>query len=84
MVTFGAFVVIGFVPLLSHVMPGWSVSAFPLSCAFTGTAMFTVGALRSLVIPRSWLKSGLEMLLVGSVAAAVAFAVGRITAGLIG
>ena len=81
--TFGAFVLVGFVPLLSHVTPGWGASAFPLSCVFTGTAMFTVGALRSLVMPRSWLKCGLEMLLVGAVAASVAFAVGRFTASLL-
>ena len=81
--TFGAFVVIGFVPLVSHLVPGWSAIAFPLSCAYTGACMFTVGALRSIVVPGSWLKSGLEMLVIGTIAAAVAFAVGRFTAGLL-
>jgi len=84
MATFGAFVLIGFVPLFSHLVPTWRDSAFPLSCVLTGIAMFTVGALRSLVIPGSWLRRGAEMLVVGSIAAGVAFGVGRITSTLVG
>ena len=82
--TFGAFVVVGFIPLVAHLLPAWRDSAYALSCVLTGSAMFTVGALRSIVAPGSWLKSGLEMLLIGAIAAGVAFVVGRGAAGLIG
>lgn len=82
--TFAAFVVVGFIPLVSHVAPAWRDSAYAVSCVLTGAAMFSVGALRSVVVPGSWLKNGLEMLLVGAAAAAVAFAVGRFAAGLVG
>jgi len=78
--TFGAFVIIGFIPLLAHLTPAWRDSAYPISCLLTGAAMFTVGAMRSLVIPHSWLRSGLEMLAVGTVASGVAFGVGRMAA----
>ena len=81
--TFAAFVIIGFIPLLSHVMPAWRGSAYPISCLLTGAAMFTVGAMRSLVIPQSWLKSGLEMLAVGAIASGVAFGIGRMAANLV-
>lgn len=82
--TFAAFVLVGFIPLLAHLVPGWRDSAYSISCLLTGAAMFTVGSLRSLVIPQSWLRSGLEMLAVGAVAAGVAFGIGRTAANLVG
>jgi VIT1/CCC1 family predicted Fe2+/Mn2+ transporter len=82
--TFGAFLLIGFVPLVSHLVPAWNDSAYAMSCLLTGSALFTVGAFRALVIPGAWIWRGLEMLFIGALAAAVAFGVGRFTAGLIG
>jgi len=73
--TFGAFVVVGCVPLLSYVVVLTS-EPFALAVTLTLTTLFVVGAARSLVTNKRWWWSGLEMLLVGSVAAAVAYAVG--------
>jgi VIT1/CCC1 family predicted Fe2+/Mn2+ transporter len=73
--TFLAFVVAGFVPLISYVIVSDGRS-FPLAVALTLTALFGVGAARSLVTRTRWWRSGGEMLVVGSVAAAVAFGVG--------
>jgi len=42
----------------------------------TLVAMFTIGSARSLVTRDSWFKNGLEMLAVGSFAAAVAYFAG--------
>jgi VIT1/CCC1 family predicted Fe2+/Mn2+ transporter len=81
--TFAAFLIAGFVPLLSHLVPAWEMSAYAISCVLAGITMFVVGALRSAVTEGPWFRSGLEMLSVGSVAAGVAFAVGRGAASFI-
>ena len=78
--TFAAFVVAGWTPLIPYLLELRPL--FPLSIAFTGLAFFAVGASRSLVTERRWLVNGLEMLAVGMLAAAVAFAVGSLLKGL--
>jgi VIT1/CCC1 family predicted Fe2+/Mn2+ transporter len=79
-VTFWAFVLAGFLPLLSYVAAyfnaGFLPRAFPISIALTAVALFGVGAARSFITRRSWRQSGLEILGLGGVAAACAFAVG--------
>ena len=79
-VTFLAFVVAGWAPLLPYIfqMP----PLFPVSVAVTGVTFFAVGASRSLVTERGWHVNGAEMFLVGMLAASVAFAVGRLLEGL--
>ncbi|MCG8469422.1 MAG: VIT1/CCC1 transporter family protein [Gemmatimonadetes bacterium] len=73
--TFAAFIVAGAIPLLSYVfLPG--PRAFPVAVTLTFIALFLVGAARSFVTTRSWLKSGLEMLMVGAAAAGVAYLLG--------
>jgi VIT1/CCC1 family predicted Fe2+/Mn2+ transporter len=71
--TFSAFLLVGAVPLLGYLLFG---SSFAASAAISGATLFAVGAARSLVVPRSWIRSGLEMTLVGAAAAAVAYGVG--------
>jgi VIT1/CCC1 family predicted Fe2+/Mn2+ transporter len=73
--TFAAFVVAGCVPLLSYVVIE-ATDPFRTAVLLTLATLFVVGAARSLVTGRRWWWSGLEMLLVGSVAAAVAYGVG--------
>ncbi|MCL5969995.1 MAG: VIT1/CCC1 transporter family protein [Patescibacteria group bacterium] len=74
--TFAAFVIAGILPLLPFIIP-----SFPFrtesSTIIGAITLFTVGALRSLVMAVSWLRGGLEMLLIGSAAATVAFFVGN-------
>jgi VIT1/CCC1 family predicted Fe2+/Mn2+ transporter len=87
-VTFWAFVVAGFLPLLSYAAAyfnaGFLPRAFPISIALTAVALFGVGAARCFITRRSWRQSGLEILGLGGVAAACAFAVGHILQGLVG
>jgi VIT1/CCC1 family predicted Fe2+/Mn2+ transporter len=79
---FGAFFLAGSVPLLPFVfMPAANV--FLLSCVATGITLFVVGSLRTLVTRARWFVSGLEMLLVGSLAAAAAYGVGHFLKHLI-
>ncbi|MBI4564198.1 MAG: VIT1/CCC1 transporter family protein [Planctomycetes bacterium] len=81
--TFLSFVLIGTIPLLAYLIPGATTHPFLVSSGLTAGALFGVGALRSLVVRDPWMKCGLEMLGVGSVAAAVAYGVGRALAPLI-
>lgn len=71
-----AFVLAGTLPLLPYLIPSLD---FPiqLSAVIGGLTLFTVGALRSLITAVNWLRGGLEMLFIGSAAAAVAFLVGN-------
>jgi VIT1/CCC1 family predicted Fe2+/Mn2+ transporter len=74
---FFAFVLAGSVPLIPFffVASEWM---FPISCAATGATLFAVGSLRTLVTRGRWFASGLEMLVVGSVAAAAAYWIGHL------
>ncbi len=82
--TFISFFVAGFVPLIPFVAPFFPHEAlFPFSTLFTGVALFSVGALRSLVNPVSWVKGGFEILIVGSVAAITAYGVGVLLHGIL-
>jgi VIT1/CCC1 family predicted Fe2+/Mn2+ transporter len=73
--TFAAFVVAGFVPLLSYVVSTGGDS-FTIVVLLTLATLFVVGAARAFVTRARWWRSGLEMLVVGSAAAAVAYGVG--------
>jgi vacuolar iron transporter family protein len=77
--TFGAFLAVGALPLAGYILCG---SSFRASAAISAATLFAVGAARSLVVPRGWFRSGLEMTLVGAAAAAAAYAVGAFLAGV--
>ncbi|WP_276257708.1 VIT1/CCC1 transporter family protein [Haloglomus litoreum] len=79
-VTFLAFVVAGWAPLLPYVFELGPL--FGASIAFTALAFFGVGASRSLVTDRHWAINGMEMFVVGMAAAAVAYAVGSLLGGV--
>ena len=81
--TFGAFVVAGAVPLLSYVTNLAPTAAFTTAVILTLVTLFLLGASRAFVTDGSWVKSGCEMLLVGSAAAAVAYGVGALIAGIV-
>jgi VIT1/CCC1 family predicted Fe2+/Mn2+ transporter len=74
---FVAFVLAGSVPLLPFAFVDGQ-HTFLTSCIATGAALFFVGSLRTLVTRARWFVSGLEMLLVGSLAAAAAYVAGHL------
>jgi VIT1/CCC1 family predicted Fe2+/Mn2+ transporter len=80
--TIVGFLVAGVVPLLAYLLPLDPDVRFPASIALAGAALFAVGAARTFVTGRGLLRSGLEMLLVGALAAAVAFGIGALAADL--
>lgn len=100
LVTFGSFVIFGFIPLFAYVLarfiPGLSGTAttattvtsgasdftFFIACALTGTTLFTLGALKTKVTGQKWFLAGLEMFIVGGLAAASAYGIGVALSGL--
>ena len=77
------FLAAGVIPLVAYLVPVSDGTQFPLAIALTGVALFVVGASRSVVTKLGFLRSGAEMLLVGSLAAAVAYGIGAFAAGLV-
>ena len=84
--TFGAFLVAGAVPLLVYLLglflPVDPRVAFPVSVVLSALALFGLGAAKVFVTERNWFRSGLEMLVVGGLAAGVAYLVGFLLQGL--
>jgi VIT1/CCC1 family predicted Fe2+/Mn2+ transporter len=74
------FVAAGVIPLLAYLVPLDSDVRFPVAIGLAAAALFGVGAARTFVTRRGLLRSGLEMLVVGSLAAGVAYAIGAIAA----
>jgi len=56
--------------------------AFPISIASSGLALFALGATKVLVTKLNPIRSGLEMLAVGGLAAGVAYVVGALLKGI--
>jgi VIT1/CCC1 family predicted Fe2+/Mn2+ transporter len=81
--TFMGFIGAGIVPLLGYLLP-WFGDRFLAATVLGLATLFAVGASRAFFINRGWFVSGLEMLLLGALAAAVAYGVGALGAFLIG
>lgn len=81
-----AFIVAGSVPLVIYLVglavPVPAHLAFPISVGLSALALFGLGAAKVLVTAQRPLRSGLEMLLVGGLAAAVSYAVGALLRSL--
>src|SRR5574340_67051 len=84
--TFGAFVVAGAVPLLIYLLGLMSdvpaATRFPAAMGLSALALFGLGAAKVLVPKFTTLRSGLEMLVIGGLAAGVAYAVGALLKGI--
>jgi VIT1/CCC1 family predicted Fe2+/Mn2+ transporter len=72
--TFTAFLICGLIPLLPYLF-GTTNSLF-VSVALTGIVFFAIGSIKSRWSTSSWWYSGLITLLVGGIAASLAYAVG--------
>ncbi len=88
LVTFTAFITAGSLPLLPYVVMlfGFEMPAnqqFIMSIVATLFAMFFVGSLRTIVTKGKWWINGLEMLVVGSIAASVAYFLGALVESFI-
>jgi VIT1/CCC1 family predicted Fe2+/Mn2+ transporter len=80
--TTSGFVAAGVLPLAAYLLPLPAGARFPLAVAIAAAALFVVGAARTLVTHRGLLRSGAEMLAVGSAAGVVAYAIGAFAAAV--
>ena len=75
--TFGAFVAAGFIPLVPYVVGTPLDTVFTYTILATGVALVLVGSARTLVTGRHAAWAGIEMLLLGGAAAAIAYVIGQ-------
>jgi vacuolar iron transporter family protein len=80
--TFFAFVAAGALPLVPYLLGGASDRLLAFSCAVTLSALFALGAARSIFSSESWWATGLEMLGLGIIVAVAAFAAGAFAAAV--
>lgn len=80
--TFSAFALCGLVPLIPFLVG--VTNAFAISIALTGAVFFVIGSIKSRWSTVPWWRSGLSTLLVGGIAAGLAYAAGVFLRGLVG
>lgn len=80
--TFIAFNVIGFIPMIAYVFPQQTIEAFYLAIGLTLLAFFAVGAIKSRFTDQHWFISGIGTVVLGGVAASLAYLVGYLLRGL--
>jgi VIT1/CCC1 family predicted Fe2+/Mn2+ transporter len=81
--TFAAFVAAGVLPLLPYLAPGTASGRFTTAVTVALSAMFAIGAARALISRVVWWVAGTEMLALGAVVTAVAYASGAFIASLL-
>ena len=74
--TFLAFMIFGFIPLLPYVLQVSLQNAFPYSLVATFSALILLGLLRYKVTGENIVRSVSEIVLIGGVAASLAYIVG--------
>src|ERR671914_71761 len=84
--TLAAFVTVGFLPLLVYVYdaaaPGDVEQPFLWSAVMTAVAFAVVGGMKSRFVDQSWWRSASETLVVGGLAAVLAYAAGAALQGV--
>ncbi len=83
-VTFFSFVLLGFIPLISYVFSGAfsGLNKFIVASVLAASSLFLLGALKVKFTGRNWILSGLEMMLIGGIAAALAYGIGAFLSGM--
>lgn len=76
--TFCSFILAGMMPLLPYIYLPATANRFLWAVLATAVALFFVGALRTIATGRGLIRSGLEMLIIGGVAALIAYEAGFI------
>jgi VIT1/CCC1 family predicted Fe2+/Mn2+ transporter len=74
--TFFSFILVGAVTLIPYVFCDYTDNALVWTSALTGAMLFLTGALKTKITRQHWLKGGLEMFIIGGIAAASAYVVG--------
>jgi vacuolar iron transporter family protein len=82
--TFVGFLIAGFVPLVAYLVPGRIDNRFHLALGMALVTLFAIGASRAAFTDRTFLRAGLEMLTIGTLAACLAYLIGAAAAYLTG
>jgi VIT1/CCC1 family predicted Fe2+/Mn2+ transporter len=82
--TYLGFVIAGFVPLLAYLVPWFEGFMFEAALGITCVTLFVIGSARAYFTDRHWYRAGIEMLVVGGLAAAAAYGIGALGAYLTG
>jgi VIT1/CCC1 family predicted Fe2+/Mn2+ transporter len=82
--TFLGFLFAGVVPLIAYLVPWSDAGRFRLAVVTSLLTLFMVGASRASFTNRSRLQAGAEMLLIGTLAACLAYVIGAAAAHLMG
>lgn len=83
LVTFTAFIIIGFIPLIAFVFK-FGENSFLIASILTAIAFFTIGYFKGYVTGKSKTLAAMRTLLVGVVAAIIAYGIGFFLRGLVG
>ncbi len=86
LITYISFILIGLIPMIVYVIDylnKLSIDLFLWCSILTGTGFMLIGSFKSYLTKRSWIKGVLETLLLGAVAAAVAYFVGDFLEGIL-
>jgi len=75
--TFCAFLLVGFLPLLPLFFALASDQVFWVSCVIAGSAFMGIGLVKGWIIGHSHIRSGVQTMLMGGAAAAIAYYVGQ-------
>jgi len=71
------------VPILPFVFPISSWEALTVSIVATIAALFGVGAMKTIFSRKNWFRSGLEMMIIGALAAAITYMIGTLFSMLV-
>lgn len=87
LVTFCSFVFFGIFPLLAYLAFTSTDleqdTMFGISCGLTAIMLFILGVVKSQFTAQSWWSAGLEILCVGTITAAVSYAIGQLVAEIV-
>ena len=88
MVTFLSFIGVGLIPLLIYILAYFfeplRENSFLLAGIFTSFAFFIVGSIKGKIVGKKWYFSGAETVLLGGIAAFIAYLIGYGLRGLVG
>jgi len=78
--TYAAFVSLGLIPLLAYILsyfiPFFNQNTFLIAIVATLLTLFLVGVLKIYITKLSWLRSGMETMLIGGLAATASYGIG--------
>lgn len=87
LVTYMSFIAVGFIPLMAYlgkmVLPSDNISTFGMATLFTAFGFIAIGLLKSKISDTNRLKAIGETLLLGSIAASLAYYLGFVLEGLV-